>query len=296
MHVICQCNTRTHPLSLSLSPDAIYSALAICANLFTSSSLLTVIRSILVIKPLNHVNNISLSLAHTHTTLSVWFSPWFHPTWATGQSSFFSYIASHSTEQNIEWITIDMKHTNNNINARRIQLSNEFIQQKYFLIKLNCNRVIREYHQIWSTFHKFVCYITRFARIKCSHVIEIRLISLFYLNIYQRAVTTMGKENVRWNLIGFRSMSAILFLCSDSVSLTMKLVWCLTKYFFANIMKQIFNNLTIPFRILNAENASHFTFDIWNGNGFYCLLKVLRCFRWNWTKCIRKGNSRKKSA
>lgn len=57
----------SHTSTLSLSPDAIYSTLAICANLFTSSSLLTVIRSILVIKPLNHVNNISLSLARTHT-------------------------------------------------------------------------------------------------------------------------------------------------------------------------------------------------------------------------------------
>lgn len=202
-----------HIHSLSLSPDAIYSALAICANLFTSSSLLTVIRSILVIKPLNHVNNISLSLAHTHNPLSVILSL---------VSSYLSHrpiivfliyrLSFNRTKHRVDNHRHETYQQQQNIYARRIQLSNEFIQQKYFLIKLNCNRVIREYHQIWSTFHKFVCYITRFARIKCSHVIEIRLISLFYLNIYQRAATTMGKENVRWNLIGFRSMSAILFL------------------------------------------------------------------------------------
>lgn len=151
-----------HIHSLSLSPDAIYSALAICANLFTSSSLLTVIRSILVIKPLNHVNNISLSLAHTHNPLSVILSL---------VSSYLSHrpiivfliyrLSFNRTKHRVDNHRHETYQQQQNIYARRIQLSNEFIQQKYFLIKLNCNRVIREYHQIWSTFHKFVCYTFR---------------------------------------------------------------------------------------------------------------------------------------
>lgn len=80
--------------------------LVIWANLFLSLPLLTVIRSILVIKPLNHVNNLCLSLQlfYTFTT------PFLHPFGfilpeIPTNHRFSLYRQSHSCEQNVEWIT-----------------------------------------------------------------------------------------------------------------------------------------------------------------------------------------------